>query len=189
MTVQRLSASAVKVQISADELHIFLPDDPQDPDSPQMLRMLSFMLEKAEAVSGIAFSSQPVTVELLRIQDGGLAVYFSVRTDRSEQKPAKPHIIRLAAQFAEPDMLRQCCKLLKNEQENIRSSVLYQYQAQWILTLKLKQQIRVSAIHHILLEYGKPFRLSALNRARLAEYGIRIFDQNAVIRAASSDQF
>lgn len=187
MTVQRLSERSVKVQISADELRIFLPDEPQTPDSPQMLRMLSFMLAKAEAVSGIAFSALPVTVELLKNQDGGLAVYFSIQTNPQERHSAKPHTIRLAAQFAEPDMVRQCCLLLKKEQENIRSSVLYKYHANWVLTMKLKQ-IRASAIHHILLEYGKPFRLSALNRARLAEYGTCIFGQDAVLQAAASEQ-
>ncbi len=186
MTVERLSESSVKVQISADELRIFLPDEPRTPDSPQMLRMLSFMLEKAEAVSGIAFSALPVTVELLKNQDGGLAVYFSIRENQQQsQRTAKPHIIRLAAQFDEPDMLRQCCILLKQELEHIRSSVLYQYQANWVLTMKLKQA-RASAIHHILLEYGKPFRLSALNRARLAEYGTLIFEQNAVLHAIAA---
>lgn len=187
MTVQRLSANAVKVQISADELRIFLPDSPQTPDSPQMLRMLSFMLAKAEAVSGIAFSALPVTVELLRNKDGGLAAYFSVQAEKPETHPYKPHTVRLAAQFAEPDMVRQCCGLLKNEQESIRSSVLYKYRTQWILTLRLKQ-LRASAIRHILLEYGKPFRLSAMNRARLAEYGVCIFGQNAVLQAAASER-
>lgn len=182
MTVERLSAYSVKVQLSADELRVFLPDEPPAPDSPQMMRMLSFMLAKAEAVSGIAFSSLPVTVELLTAQDGSLSAYFSVQDQKPEQKAAKQRIIRLAAQFTDPDLLRECCTLLQREQNGIRSSMLYRLQSAYILTLKLRRN-RVSAMHHILLEYGKPFRLSALNRARLSEYGICIFQQDAVKRA------
>ena len=63
MTVNRLSAQSVKVQLTADELTVFLYDPAQPPDSPQMLRLISFMLAKAELASGIPFSSLPVTVE------------------------------------------------------------------------------------------------------------------------------
>ena len=184
MTVERLSAYSVKVQLSADEMRVFLPDEPPVPDSPQMMRMLSFMLAKAEAVSGIAFSSLPVTVELLTAQDGSLSAYFSVQEQKTERKNAKPRIIRLAAQFSDRELLRACCTLLQKEQYGIRSSMLYRLQTAYILTLKLRRS-RASAVHHMLLEYGRPFRLSAMNRARLSEYGICIFQQDAVSHAAS----
>ena len=185
MTVQRLSAYSVKVQLSAEELRVFMPDEPRTADSPQMLRMLSFMLAKAEAVSGIAFSVLPVTVELISAQDGSLAAYFSV-SDAADSPPDNPQrIIRLAARFSDPDLLRQCCVLLEHERNQIRSSVLYRYQSHWILTLKLRK-IKAAHIRHILLEYGKPFRMSAMNRARLSEYGDCVFCQDAVHQAVQS---
>lgn len=179
MTVQRLSAYSVKVQLSQEELRVFLPDEPRTPDSPQMLRMLSFLLSKAEAVSGIAFSSLPVTVELMTAQDGSLAAYFTVQETYSAKPKGKPRDIRLAAQFPERDPLYACCVLLKDEKESIRSSLLYRSASCWILTLRLRHA-RAAAIRHILLEYGRPYRLSPLNRARLSEYCECIYRQNAV---------
>lgn len=188
MTVQRLSAQSVKVQLSAEELHVFLPEEIRTPDSPQMLRLISFMLAKAELASGIAFSSLPVTVELLIPQEGGLVVYFTVSEEQPQKKnpPVRQSgIIRLAAKFTERDALRQCCTLLDKEAASIRSSILFRYKNHWILTLKLKRD-HASAIHHILLEHGKPYRLSALNRARLNEYGTCIYEQDAVRKALQS---
>ena len=184
MTVERLSAYSVKVQLSADELRVFLSDEPPVPGSPQMMRMLSFMMAKAEAVSGIAFSTLPVTVELLNAQDGSLSAYFSVQESKQNRRSGKPRMLRLAARFSEPELLRQCCALLQKHSEGIRSSVLYSFRSGYVLTLKLRRS-NASAVHHILLEYGKPFRMSAINRARLAEYGICIFSQDAVMRTAS----
>ena len=189
MTVQRLSAYSVKVQLSAEELRVFMPDEPRTPDSPQMLRMLSFMLAKAESVSGIAFSALPVTVEVISAQDGSLAVYFSVAEESKLPAPEQhQRVIRIAARFTDSALLRQCCTLLEKEQPNSRSSVLYRYQTVWILTLKLRR-LHASLIRHILLEYGKPFRLSAMNRARLSEYGVCIFNQDAVHQTAASESF
>ena len=179
MTVQRLSACSVKVQLSQEELRVFLPEAPQAPDSPQMLRMLSFLLSRAEAVSGIAFSALPVTVELITAEDGSLAAYFTVQQKQKSRKNGKSREIRLAAQFPDSALLIACCNQLQHEQESIKSSLLYRCCAQWILTLRLRHA-RAAAIRHILLEYGRPYRLSSLNRARLTEYGECIYRQNAV---------
>lgn len=183
MTIHRLSASSVKVQLSAEEMRVFLPEEQRTPDSPQVLRMLSFLMAKAEAVSGIAFSAKPVTVELMTAQDGSLAAYFTVQEQPPETKAGKQRTIRLAARFAGCEQLLACCKLLKSEQNAIRSSVLYKVKAQWILTVKLRHT-RAAAIRHILLEYGSPYRLTAINRARLSEYAVCICDQDAVQQIA-----
>ena len=114
MTVQRLSAYSVKVQLSAEELRVFMPDEPRTPDSPQMLRMLSFMLAKAESVSGIAFSALPVTVEVISAQDGSLAVYFSVAEESKLPAPEQhQRVIRIAARFTDSALLRQCCMCIQ----------------------------------------------------------------------------
>lgn len=178
MTVNRLSAQSVKVQLTADELTVFLYDPAQPPDSPQMLRLISFMLAKAELASGIPFSSLPVTVELLTANDGSLSAYFTVQTEQPQPKK-QPKTVRLAAKFPDRSTLQRCCSLLRQQKEAILSSMLYEYRRQWILSLKLKRE-RAMPVHHVLLEYGKPFRLSPLNRARLSEYGSCIYEKDAV---------
>ena len=179
MTIQRLSAGSVKVQLSADEVNVLLPGSARSPESPQMLRLISFMLEKAEAASGIPFSALPVTVELLTAADGSLAAYFTAKTEDPQQKKHEPKIVRLAAKFAEETPLRQCCKLLFDESEALRNSMLYRYQAQFVLYLKVKRE-KSACIRHILAEHGSAFRLSALNRARLSEYGSCLLEKDAV---------
>ena len=183
MTIHRLSACSVKVQLSAEELRVFLPEDPKSPDSPQMLRMLSFLLAKAEAVSGIAFSQMPVTVELLTAQDGSLAAYFTIQEKTPQAQNNRQRTIRIAARFTEPELLYGCCELLQTERNSIRSSVLYRHKNQWILTVRLRHA-RAAAIRHILLEYGTPYRLSAINRARLSEYGECVAYQDAISQIA-----
>lgn len=177
MTVTRLSASAAKVQLTAEELHGFLPETPQASDSPQMLRLLSFMLLHAEAGSGIRFSSLPVTVELLRGSDGSLTAYFTAQLPAAAKPGAKA--VRLAAAFTDHDALNFCCKQLAAVYDRIPSAALYEYGGRYILTMKLKRRAAAHA-QHILREYGLPFRCSGINKARLAEYGICIHAENAV---------
>ncbi|HAG13609.1 MAG TPA: hypothetical protein DCG49_07075 [Ruminococcus sp.] len=178
MTVNRLSAFSAKVQLSAEELQILLNEPLQTPDSPQMLRLISFMLMKAEAATGIPFSQFPVTVELLSAQDGSLAAYFTAQNEPVGKSP-QAKTVRLAARFPDRETLICCCTLLQQEAEQIMDSRFYQYQAFWILTLRV-QRAKAGIVHHILLEYGTPFRLSAMNRAKLAEYGICIHEKNAI---------
>ena len=183
MTVNRLSAQSAKVQLKADELRIFLttPEDPAE--SPQMLRLISFLLLQAESATGIPFSSVPVTVELLRTQDGGLAGYFTV-----QETAAEPHtsgVLRMAARFPDQSTLKQCCQIMQQKQNAILTSRLYRYRKSLVLELKSRQQ-QAGWLHHLLLEYGSPFRLSAMNRARLTEYGSCIYESNAVAEILSA---
>ncbi|MBR4199740.1 MAG: adaptor protein MecA [Oscillospiraceae bacterium] len=179
MTVQRLSAGSVKVQLSADELNVLLPESARTPESPQMLRLISFMLEKAEAASGIPFSSLPVTVELLTAADGSLAAYFTAQMPAVPQKKHEPKIVRLAARFSADEPLRQCCILLYDEADALRNSMLYRYQQQFVLYLKVKRE-KSACIRHILAEHGSAYRMSVLNRARLSEYGRCLIEKDAV---------
>lgn len=178
MTVQQLSAQSVKVQLTADELTVFLYNPDAPPDSPQVLRLISFMLAKAELATGIPFTAVPVTVELLTARDGSLSAYFTVQDHAApEQKQAKA--VRIAARFPDRGTLKRCCCLLRAQQDAILSSRLYEYRRQFILTLKLKRT-GAMPVQHLLSEYGRPFRLSPLNRARLSEYGSCLCEQDAV---------
>ena len=180
MTVHRLSAQSVKVQLSADELKLFLPDSTPNPDSPQMLRLISFMLTRAEASSGIPFSSLPVTVEMLAAPEGGLTVYFTAQTlPDTASGNGHSKTTRLAARFPDESALHTCCTQLHRQQSEILNSALYRYRTSWILTLKAKRR-SASRLHHLLLEYGTPFRLSSINRARLSEYGECLYEKDAV---------
>ena len=178
MTVQQLSAQSVKVQLTADELTVFLYDPDAPPDSPQVLRLVSFMLSKAELATGIPFTALPVTVELLTARDGSLSAYFTVQSEPApKSKPAKT--ICAAARFPDRSTLKRCCGLLREQQDAIISSRLYEYRRQYVLSLKLKRT-GAMPVQHLLSEYGRPFRLSPLNRARLSEYGSCICEQNAL---------
>ncbi len=178
MTVQQLSAQSVKVQLTADELTVFLYDPDAPPDSPQVLRLISFMLSKAELATGIPFTAHPVTVELLTARDGSLSAYFTVQSAPAE-KPKQAKTVRLAARFPDRSTLKSCCRLLREKQDAIISSRLYEYRCQFILTLKLRRA-GAATVQHLLSEYGRPFRLSPLNRARLSEYGSCLCEQDAV---------
>lgn len=185
MTVHRLSPCSVKVMISAEELHTIISEPVTAPDSPQMMRVLALMLAQAEHTSGIPFSSLPVTVELLSAQDGSLAAYFTaqLRPQGMPNKSKRSGSIRLAARFQEHSILEQCCSLLNLHRDSIRRSDLYQYAGEYVLILRLNRK-NAPSVHHILLEFGTPFRLSALNRARLSEYGICLMEENAVAETA-----
>lgn len=176
MTVQQLSAQSVKVQLTADELTVFLYDPDAPPDSPQVLRLISFMLSKAELATGIPFTEHPVTVELLTARDGSLSAYFTLQSAPAKKQPKT---VRLAARFTDRSTLKSCCRLLREKQDAILSSRLYEYRCQFILTLNLRRAGAVP-VQHLLSEYGRPFRLSPLNRARLSEYGSCLCEQDAV---------
>lgn len=184
MTVTQLSARSVKVQLTAEELRRLLPEQAPPAESPQLLRLLGMMLVHAEAHSGIPFSDLPVTVELLAAPDGGLAVYFTVRQEQ-ERHTVPPKTVRLAAEFTEYSTLAECCRHLMREQDSILSSTLHQYRETWVLSLKMPRT-QAAHTHHLLLEYGRPFRSSALNKARLAEYGICVYKDDAVRSVAQS---
>ena len=180
MTVTQLSASSVKVQLTADELRVFLPEEAPPTDSPQMMRLLAFMLMHAEAGSGIRFSALPVTVELLPSSDGGLIAYFTAQLPQhrgQSRPPAKT--VRLAAGFADRNELRLCCRHLRDGGTELLESTLHQYRKQWVLSVRLHRK-DAARVHHLLLEYGRPIRSSALNKARLSEHGTAVYTENAV---------
>ena len=188
MTVTRLSACAVKVQLTAEELQGFLPDETPAADSPQMLRLLSLMLMHAEAGSGIRFSALPVTVELLSGSDGSLTAYFTAQLPASPQKPKpQPQQVRLAASFSDYSTLKECCDQLSRAVPQICESTLHRCCAGWVLSLKTERSSAPHA-HHLLLEYGKPFRSNAVNKARLAEYGHCIYAEDAVKAVVRENQ-
>lgn len=185
MTVQRLSAQSVKVQLSADELRLFLPDTESGSESPQMMRLISFMLTKAETASGIPFSALPVTVELLTAPQGGLIAYFTAQAlPGADSRSGQPRSERIAARFGSDEELSRCCMLLARRRSALLSSALYRFRSGYILLLKIKRS-HADGLHHMLYEYGRPFRLSVLNRARLAEFGTCLCEKDAVAAVCS----
>ncbi len=181
MTVHRLSAQSVKVQLSADELKLFLSEPVfSGAASPRLMRLIALLLAKAEASTGIPFSALPVTVELLALPQGGMAVYFTVqRNPMQKGGSARKKATRIAAQFAEYSALRTCCMQLSHRADAILNSSLYRCNTAWILTLKLRRGSS-AGLHRLLLEYGAPYRLTAVNRAKLSEYGTCLYERDAV---------
>lgn len=182
MMIQRLSAVSVKLRLSADELQAVFAQAQADADSPQMARLISYLLLRAEAVSGIPFSDVPVTVELLRAEDGGLCVYFTAQQPAPCRSPAKrkrSRPVSLAAEFAQQGDLRECCTRLQERAEHIRGSALYRSNHAYILTVRT-DRIHAAFPRHILTEYGTPYPMTAVSAARLSEFGSCIHAQNAV---------
>lgn len=179
MTVHRLSAQSVKIQLSADELKLFFSGPfTGGTESPQMMRLIAFLLAKAEAETGIPFSALPVTVELLAVPQGGIIAYFTVQREHGQRK-GQTKSTRIAAGFRDRSALFICCMQLSRRKSDILNSMLFRYRTGWILTLKLRRG-SAAGLHRLLLEYGEPFRLSAVNRARLAEYGQCLYEKDAV---------
>lgn len=180
MTINQLSAQSVKVQLTADELRMFLPEKEQDTDSPQMLRLISMLLMKAEHYSAIPFSELPVTVELLGAPDGGLVAYFTAQLPQDTAKRGRAKNARkLAAEFSDTGDLRACCVRLCMYNEALSASVLYRYHGCYILILRLKHG-KSELPRHLMLEYGRPYRLTGITSARLEEYGRLICGEDAV---------
>lgn len=179
MTIQQLSAQAVRVQLTAQELHRYVSKKPPAADAPGWLPLIAWLLRQAEAASGIPFSGNAVAVELIPDAHGGITVYFSLHRS-TRQMPGSPgRSVRLAARFPDLRTLSACCRRLAEESAVIAGSRLYRCQGEYILMLRM---LRTGAAmpHHLLLEYGAPFRLSAMNRARLSEHGECIYDRDAV---------
>jgi negative regulator of genetic competence, sporulation and motility len=177
MTIQQLSAQAVKIQLTAEELHHLLRQNGLNGNSPHLPDLIAFLLVQAESASQIPFSQSAVQVELMQDSTGGLTVYFSAEPNALHRSGGKT--VRLGARFPDYDALRACCRKLLDEQSVILSSSLYRYRGEHVLVLRL---VRTGAAlpHHLLLEYGHPFRLSQMNRARLNENGICICPGDAV---------
>jgi hypothetical protein len=169
MTVHQLSAACVKVQVTAEEYQVYAARE------EGMLRLIAQMLSQAERISRIPFSRMPVTAELRSMPDGGLSAYFSVQTVR----PQRTHW--LAARFPAVCDAAQCCRQLLPLNGEIMQSMLYQDTAGCVLTLKAPRT-GSAAVRHILLEYGRPFRLTQIARARLNEYGTVLHAEHAVER-------
>ena len=131
-----------------------------------------------ERASALDIRSKIIIAVVLTARDGSLSAYFTVQNEPApKSKPAKT--ICAAARFPDRGTLKRCCGLLREQQDAILSSRLYEYRRQYVLSLKLKRA-GAMPVQHLLSEYGRPFRLSPLNRARLAEYGSCICEQNAL---------
>ncbi len=180
MTIQQLSAQTVKVQISQDELHQMLGADAPQQDSGRFLSMIAVMLTQAELVSRIPFSAHPVTAEMLKGPEGGLTVYFSLTPQKQH---AGKKTASFAALFPDEQAAAKCCKRLMSEQSVIIQSSCHLLDHAWILSVKAVRT-GASCLRHILLEYGQPFRMSRMNRARLSEYGTPVCINQAVQQLA-----
>lgn len=184
MTIQQLSAQAVKIQLTAEELHHLLRQNELNGDSPRLPDLIAFLLVQAEFASQIPFSQSAVQVELMQDSTGGLTVYFSAEPRSAHKSGGRT--VRLGARFPDYAALRACCQKLRDEESVILSSSLYRYRGEHVLLLRL---VRTGAAlpHHLLLEYGHPFRLSPMNRARLTENGSLIYPNDAVQTVCGTD--
>ncbi len=186
MTIQRLSAESVKIQLSAEELKPVMTAQEGGADSPQMLRLISALLRKAEEMFAIPFSENPVTVELFAAPEGGLVIYLTAQHPDLQGDHPQPQSgsLRISACFRERDHLRRCCTHLLRQSSGITQSILYRYAGSHVLYLRVRRGI-APRVKHILTEFGLLFPLSAVNRARLTEFGKIILPQNAVADCAA----
>ena len=188
MTMEQLSAQTVKIQLSLTELKVFLHDS-QDisPNSPQMLRLISFLLAKSELYCEIPFSEGQVTVELLSASDGGLIFYFTCCPNIPKQQKKNSHAVRYLSMFPLYADLQECCKQLLKHEIQCANSRLYQCKSGWVLLVHPNGK-KNTVCQHLLAEYGTPLPDSPLLRARLEEYGRCLYEKNAAAAiAAESD--
>ena len=178
MVIEKLSEQAVKCRISGAELVQLRRQGGND-----LPALVVPLLRHAEAVSGIPFSRFPVAVELLAEANGGMAVYFSLCPPR--RKARNRRTVRLAAVFTDRAALHACAVQLRKNESIILRSEAFLLENSRVLCLKLTRT-GASAVHHILLEYGKPYRLSAVSLARLKEHGRCMYAENAVRQLAES---
>ena len=165
MTIHQLSAACVKVQVTAEEYNTHAGS------RQGMLCLIARMLSEAERISRIPFTRLPVAAELLAMPDGGISAYFSVRRS--------PRTCWLAARFPDAGTVRVCCRLIAPHLPQILHSMLYRGRAGYVLTLKMPRASS-AAVRHILGEYGTPFRLTQITRARLTEYAVLLHAEQAV---------
>lgn len=172
MTIHQLSPICVKVQVTAEEARCCTAPE-------GITRLIYQMLLRAEEISRIPLSALPVSVELLAMPEGGMTAYFTVihRGNRTRWR---------AARFSDYGALKACCRQLTAFRGEIRKSTLHRYHGEWVLSLQASQD--AAAPRHLLLEYGRPYRLSGLNRARLCELGDCLHEANAIDKIAGEDQ-
>lgn len=189
MTLEQLSAQTVKIQLSLTELKVFLHDtQDMDPNSPQMLRLISFLLAKSELYCEIPFSEGQVTVELLSASDGGLIFYFTCCQENQKQQKKTNNTVWIASVFSAYEELHECCRQLQMQNIRQADSRLYQMPQRYVLLLHPSGKTAVIC-HHLLAEYGTTIPYSGLLRAKLEEHGKCLYEKNAVSKiAAESEQ-
>ena len=181
MVIEKLSAQTAKIRLTKQELaHIREEMQTRTVWLPQVAAVL---MQQAETAVGIPFSQNPVAVELLSDTEGGAAVYFSIL--RQEPVRGNRRTVRLAARFPDRTSASKCASQLIRNQNLILRSEAYTMNNEWILCLKMIRS-GASVLHHALLEYGKPYRLTPVSSSRLLEYGTCQYAENAVRHLAES---
>ena len=179
MTMEQLSEHSVKIQLSDSEMKVFLQgDDGTNPNSPQMMRLIAFLIAKAELFCDIPFSQGKVAVEQLPALDGGVVYYFTSVHDSISQKSILPKYVHLAAAFDEYENLRSFCQLIKVQQIPLIDSSLFQAAHVWYFFM-LSIRKNAEKQKHLLMEYGLPISDSHVLRAWLDEHGTCIYPKNA----------
>ena len=175
MVIEKLSDKTAKIRLNQQELDQLRSQ--LKAKTVCMQQILTVLMEQAERAIGIPFSQNPVTVELLTDAAGGIALYFSVMSRKPKRENRRT--VRLAAAFPNRTAVSQCCQQLSRNQNLILRSEAYTMEREWILSVKM---IRTGAavLHHILLEYGRPYRLTPVGMARLSENGECQYAENAV---------
>lgn len=182
MTIQKLSPESVKIHLSTEEMRSALHH--QSGGSNRMTKLIGTLMYQAESKSRIPFSQSQVSVELLTDNQGGMNVYFSlVRKNEGSGKKGKIHI---AASFSDHAVLAQCCRRMMNERVSLKKSTIYQCENVWIIVLTVDKN-SASYPYHMLMEYGRPYRMTSVNRARLSENSICLFKDHAVTQFASKE--
>lgn len=186
MTLEQLSASTVKIQLSETEVSVFLQDAQNyDPNSPQMLRLMSFLLAKAELFCEIPFSKGQVSVEMLNADDGGMIVYFSAVAEKQNAPFTQCKTTSLTGMFGSYTDLVDYCRQILHRKIKLSGSILYQIGSDYLLLMQFRGKQDDAALH-LLLEFGNSVDTTPLLRARLAEYGVCLIDKNAVRRIAAT---
>ncbi len=181
MVIEKLSAQTAKIKLTGQELACIREE--MQAESVWLPKVAAVLMQQAEIAVGIPFSQNPVAVELLSDAEGGAAVYFSIL--RREPVRENRRTVRLAARFPDRASASMCAGQLLRNQNFILRSEAYTLGREWILCVKMIRS-GASVLHHVLLEYGKPYRLTPVSLSRLTEHGVCQYADNAVRQLAES---
>ncbi len=155
MTIQQISASTVKIRLSAGELAAYqVTFSMLGNASPETLAMLAVLISRAEAESTVSLRDSRIFVEAFACEDGSCLLYLSaVPKSAAERSGSRQAADVVLCEFTEAAVLCDCCRRCLHAPVRIRRSACYQQNGVYRLVLRIRQEDRAQA-ERILGEYG-----------------------------------
>lgn len=179
MTIKQISASTIKVSLSAEELASYhVAFGILDNDEPETRRLFSSLLTEIEAVCGRTLKSERLFVEAFARGDGGCLLYLSVLEEsKDDSSDSESGLLLLKA---DSDQL-QSLSLLGIEilNRSTEASALYENGDCYCLVLRPKAE-ESRRLEQFLREFGSVYRGNSLLCAYTVEHCPCLIPKEAV---------